>query len=126
MDRNTETNWHINALKLKSTDTYKPIFVDICTEFSIHKNSKKTGFGFCFNVVLNCGPETLLIHSVRCFHFLPPENITFCGAFKGFKMGVLVNFIICNIKIYQVINSILLGLFWEFYQIYRTAIYKNI
>ena len=89
MDRNTETNWHINALKLKSTDTCKPIFVDICTEFSIHKNSKKTCFGFCFNVVLNCGPETLLIHSVRCFHFLPPENITFCGAFKGFKMGVL-------------------------------------
>ena len=87
MDRNTETNWHINALKLKSTDTCKPIFVDICTEFSIHKNSNC--FGFCFNVVLNCGPETLLIHSVRCFHFLPPENITFCGAFKGFKMGVL-------------------------------------
>ena len=34
------------------------------TEFSIHKNFEKTFYGFCFNVVLDCGPETLLTHSL--------------------------------------------------------------
>ena len=58
-----------------------------------------------FIIVLICGPETLLTHSIRCSHFIPPENINISGVSRGSNVGTLARNGLINHHNYIILES---------------------